>query len=174
MLKSIAAGAAAHCGRTEEAIANITGLVPWLEHAPAWTVNFNLTVGNAVDVLWVSERLDHVEVIEQALREKVIVPDFRSPMVDGRLALARLCALTGRHDEAVSWFAAAREALAEQGARPLLAICDYDEALMYARRGDPGDAALARPLLDAARRQFEAIGMTGWIPRAERLSERLG
>jgi class 3 adenylate cyclase/tetratricopeptide (TPR) repeat protein len=174
MLRSIAAGAAAHCGRTEEAIAIITGLVPWLEHAPAWTVNFNLTVGNAVDVLWVSERLDHVEVIEQALREKVIVPDFRSPMVDGRLALARLCALTGRHDEAVSWFTAAREALAEQGARPLLAICDYDEALMYARRGDPGDAALARPLLDAARRQFEAIGMTGWIPRAERLSERLG
>jgi hypothetical protein len=40
--------------------------------------------------------------------------------------------------------------LDEKGARPLRAIVDYDEALMYARRGEPGDAAHARPLLDAA------------------------
>ena len=32
-------------------------------------------------------------IVEQALREKVIAPDFRDAMVDGRLALARLCAL---------------------------------------------------------------------------------
>ncbi len=73
-------------------------------------------------------------------------------MVDGRLTLARLCALTGRHDEAVSWFAKAREVLTEQGASPLLAIVDYDEALMYCppegarrRRNGPG------PYLEPAR-----------------------
>jgi hypothetical protein len=33
------------------------------------------------------------------------------------------------------WFERAREVLDQQGARPLRAITDYDEALMYARRG---------------------------------------
>ena len=62
-------------------------------------------------------------------------PDFRFPMRDARLSMARLCALQGRYDEATEWFAKAREVLDEQGWRPLRAICDYDEALMYLRRG---------------------------------------
>jgi hypothetical protein len=40
---------------------------------------------------------------------------------------------------------------------------------MYVRRRDPGDLDRAAPLLEAARRQFEAIGMTGWIRRADEL-----
>jgi hypothetical protein len=94
-------------------------------------------------------------------------------MVDGRHALALLCALTDRHEEAARWFAEARRVLAEQHALPLLAICDHDEALMYVRRGAPGDADRARPLLESARKQFEAIGMTGWIHRAEELGAQL-
>jgi hypothetical protein len=49
---------------------------------------------------------------------------------------------------------------------------------------DPGTALLvqsppevlerALPLLDAAVRQFEAIGMPGWIRRAEALRRELG
>lgn len=61
----------------------------------------------------------------------------------------------------------------EQGAPPLLAIADYDEALMLARRGGPRDADRARPLLSAAVRQFGQLGMTGWTRRAEELSARL-
>jgi hypothetical protein len=95
-------------------------------------------------------------------------------MVDGRLALARLCALTGRVDEAVSWFAEARRVLVQQGALHLLAITDYDEALMNVRLGEPGDLDRARPLLDSARRQFEEVGMTGWTRRADELARRLG
>jgi len=64
---------------------------------------------------------------------------------------------------------ARRQVLDEQGARPLRAIVDYDEALMYARRGAPGDSERARPLLDAALRQFRTLGMPGWIRRAEAL-----
>ena len=60
-----------------------------------------------------------------------------------------------------------------QGARPLRAITDYDEALMYARRNAPGDSARALPLLDAAMRQFADIGMTGWAQRAEDLRATL-
>src|SRR5262249_36640525 len=81
----------------------------------------------------------------------------------------RLCALQQRHDEAIEWFAKARTVLDEQGARPLRAIVDYDEALMYARRAAPGDHDRARPLIDAALRQFRPLGMPGWIRRAEAL-----
>ena len=50
----------------------------------------------------------------------------------------------------------------------------HDEALMYVRRDDSGDAQRARSLVEAALQQFEAIGMTGWISRAEELRQSLG
>jgi hypothetical protein len=68
----------------------------------------------------------------------------------------------------------ARRVLDEQGALPLLAITDYDEALMNVRLGEPGNLDRARPLLDSARRQFEEIGMSGWTRRADELDRRLG
>src|SRR5262249_17491848 len=67
------------------------------------------------------------------------------------------------------WFAKARTVLDEQGARPLRAIVDFDEALMYCRRGARGDMESAPPLLEAALQQFHALGMTGWIRRAAEL-----
>ena len=119
------------------------------------------------------ERLDHIAAIERVLRDKLLPADFRGT-VDSRLALARVCALTGRHDEAHRWFAEARLTLDEEASRPLRAVCDFDEALMYARRNRAGDAGRARPLLAAARNQFEDIGMTGWLGRAEQLEAQLG
>jgi tetratricopeptide (TPR) repeat protein len=126
---------------------------------------------DAAETLWLTQRTDWIETIERNLREKVVEPDFRYPMMDGRLALARLCALQGRYEEAVDWFARARTVLDEQEARPLRAIVDYDQALMYARRGADGDRERARPLLDAALAQFTTIGMPGWIRRAEHLRD---
>jgi hypothetical protein len=101
-------------------------------------------------------------MIDAALRDNALSTDFRFPMKDARLALARLCALDGRHDEASQWFARARTVLDAQGARPLRAIVDFDEALMHQRAGRP-DAA--RPLLDAAVAQFARLGMSGWLRR---------
>jgi tetratricopeptide (TPR) repeat protein len=166
------AQATARLGRRDDALDAIRFLVPWLERAPAWTIGYPMMACGAAEALWLLERLEYVDVVERALREKVLPADFRST-VDGRLALARLCALTGRHDEAERWFADARRALEEEGARPLRAVCDLDEALMYARRGSPGDAERAHPLLDAADGQFEAIGMTGWLRRADQLRQEL-
>jgi tetratricopeptide (TPR) repeat protein len=145
-------------------------LVPWLARAPAWTPHFPAMASHAADILCLLHRLEHVAVIEWALRTKVVDPDFRDSMVDGRLALARLCALQYRHDEALHWFAEARRVLTEQGARPLLAIADYDEAQMEAGRGD---GARTRQRLESARPEFEAMGMTGWINRADQLSRQL-
>ncbi len=117
--------------------------------------------------LWFLNRTDSIGLVERNLREKVLVPDFRYPMRESRLSMGRLCALQHRYAEAVAWFAQARAVLDEQGARPLRAITDYDEAPMYLRRGDAGDLARARPLLDVALNQFREIGMTGWIRRAQ-------
>lgn len=88
------------------------------------------------------------------------------------LSLAYLCALQGRLAEARRWFAEARKILDEQGARPLRAIVDFDEAWALVRAtglkltDPPFPPAVRRDvesLLDAARTPFEAIGMPGWI-----------
>ena len=126
-----------------------------------------------IEALWVLERRDHVEVLERNLRAKTLAPDFRSRGTDARLSLARLCALTGRFDEAREWFEKARHVLDEQGARPLRAITDFDEAWMEVRRGGAGDRLRALALLDAARGPFESIGMPGWLRRAEELRQQL-
>jgi len=165
--------ASARLGQDQPALRYLGLLAPWLERAPAWTVGFPTMACHAAEALWALERLDHAAVVEYAVREKVILPDFRSPMVDGRLALARLCALQGRHEETEKWLGEARRVLDEQGALPLLAICDFDEALMLTRRGGPRDAERARPVLERARSQFEGLGMTGWLHRADELLARL-
>ncbi len=99
------------------------------------------------------------------MRDKALPADFRFPMTDARLALARLCALAGRTAEAQRWFAAARSVLDAQGARPLRAVVDHDEALMYLRAGD---ATAAGPFIAAARAAFDELGMTGWARRLTR------
>jgi tetratricopeptide (TPR) repeat protein len=156
-------------GRFDQALALLETLLAPIERAPGWALGYVAIVCGVAETLWRLERTDHIDVIERNLRDKVIVPDFRTPMHDGQLAMAQLCALQGRYDEAVEWFAKARNVLDEQGARPLRAIVDFDEALMYVRRNASGDTERAGPLLEAALLQFRAIGMDGWITRAEAL-----
>ncbi len=164
----------ATAGRSDDAIALLPKVLPAVERAPAWESNYSLIACDGAAALWIAGRTDHIEAFERGVREKVVEPDFRYPMQDGRTALARLCALQGRHDEASHWFAEARRVTEEQGARPCRAIVDYDEALMYARRSEAGDRERALPLLDAALAQFRDIGMTGWVRRAEELLEGFG
>jgi len=156
----------AHVGNERRALEFLALVLPAVARAPGWAVNYTRIVHLASETLWVLERPDHCRTVEPNLREKTFAPDFRYPSSDARLSLARLCALQGRFDEAIDWFAKAREVLDEQGARPLRAITDYDEALMYARRGGPGDRERAGPLLERALAQFREIGMPGWERRA--------
>src|SRR5262249_5651941 len=168
-----AAVTAAWLGRVDDALALLATLPPALERGLIQG-NYTMIACRAADTLWLAQRTDHLATIERAVRDKVVGPDFRYPNVDGRLALARLCALTGRWDEAADWFARARAVLEEQGARPLRAIADFDEAVMYQRRGAPGARGRARALLAPARRRFEELGMTGWLRRAARAANELG
>ena len=163
----------ARLGRPDRALRRLETVIPAIERAPGWVEIYTRVVCDAAETLWLTRRTDWIDILERNLREKVIEPDFHFPMMDGRLALARLCSLQRRDDEAVEWFAKARTVLDEQGARPLRAIVDYDESLMYARRAAPGDASCAQPLLDAALEQFRALGMPGWIRRAEQLRATL-
>lgn len=129
-----------------------------------------LAIANAVEILWRTGGHVHLDTIERCVREKTLGPDFRFPDTDARLSLGRLCALSARWKEAQSWFAKARAVLEEQGARPLRAITDLDEAWAMLRRDACGDRARALVLLEAAAEQFEAIGMPGWVRCAERLA----
>jgi tetratricopeptide (TPR) repeat protein len=164
---------AAALGETQAALRYLGLLTPWLTRAPTWTVGFPVMACHAAEMLWRLQRLDHVDVVEVSLREKLIPADFRAPLVDSRLALARLHALQGHYEEAEQLFDGARRVLGLQSAASLLAIVDYDRALMYVRRARPHDAERARTLLDAALRQFRAMGMTGWIRQASELSKSL-
>ena len=155
----------ARLGRPPElALQLVAAVLPALERASPWALTYLQTACDAAEALWLLDRRDHLAVIEAALRDKALPADFRFPMMDARLALARLCAVDGRHEEASQWFAEARVTLDGQGARPLRAIVDFDEALMRRRAGRP-DAA--RPLLDTAVDQFARLGMTGWLRRAK-------
>jgi len=171
-----AAGAAlmAMNGYGQAAISLLATVLPALERAEGTLSNYTLIACSAADALWAADRTDYLDVIERNLRQKVLEPDFRYVFVDGRLSLARLCAVSGRFEEAREWFARARAVLEEQGARPLRAVADYDEALMFVRRAAEGDRERALPLLDAALAQFREIGMTGWLRRGEELRDRLG
>jgi hypothetical protein len=162
----------ARLGRRARALEHLARTVPALERAPGWSGMYGLVIHFAVEALWLLGCADHAVAAESNLREKVLRPDFRAISTDARLSLARLCALTGRHEEASHWFAESRAVLDEQGARPLRAISDYDEALMWVRRAEPGDAARARPILETALAQFRALGMPGWERRGLDLRNR--
>jgi DNA-binding SARP family transcriptional activator len=158
---------AAHLGRPEKAMALLAPPVQALARAPAWALNYTRTACDTAETLWLLSRRDHLRPVEAAVRLKALPADFRFPMMDLRLSLARLCAVGGRPDEAAHWFGQARAVLEEQGARPLRAITDFDEALMHTRLERH---ASARPLLQAAAGQFQRIGMTGWLRRAEQVA----
>jgi hypothetical protein len=154
----------------QQAVDLLPTLVRPLELAPGSAANFTRMACDAASAVWLLNRAEEVEVIERNIGQKVVAPDFRYPMQDGRLSLARLCALRGCYDEAADWFWKSRAVLEEQGARPLHAIADLDEAIMYLRRNEDGDRHRAVPLLSRATMQFRALGMTGWWRRAESLA----
>jgi hypothetical protein len=163
-IAGIGARTQARMGHTDAALSLLASPVHALRLAPAWAPNYTRTACEVAETLWLLDRRDHLAIVERALRDKALPADFRFPMTDARLALARLCALDGRTDEARRWFDAARTVLDAQGAQPLRAVVDHDEALMHLRAGDQ---AAASPYIAAARTAFDRLGMTGWIRRLD-------
>jgi class 3 adenylate cyclase/tetratricopeptide (TPR) repeat protein len=171
--RSAAALLFAFAGRRDDALRTVKLVIPAVERASGWAFFYTPMICRAIEALWQLGTTECADVFERNLREKTLAPDFRYPGVDARRALGQLCALGGRFDEARQWFDRARSVLEEQGARPLRALVDLDEARMEVRRGERADHARPLVLLDAARGQFEAIGMPGWLRRAEELRREL-
>jgi len=168
-IEAAAARCHARLGRTDAAMRLLPRPVRALRAAPAWAPNYLRTACDAVETLWLLDRRDHLPALRTVLLDKALPTDFRFPMMDARLALARLCALDGLDDEAGVAFDAARSVLDDQSARPLRAVVDHDQAVLHLRRGDP---AAARPFAEAAAEQFRALGMTGWERRLRSSVER--
>jgi len=166
---SVAALLFAFAGRDQDARGALARAMPAVKRAGGGVNSYTGLICHCCEVLWRLGRADFADVLERNLLAKTLAGDFRFPGVDARLAMAQLCALNGRPGEAHDWFERARAVLDEQGARPLRALVDLDEAWMEIRRGLHGDRDRARALLDAACEQFQAIGMPGWIERAEAL-----
>jgi class 3 adenylate cyclase/tetratricopeptide (TPR) repeat protein len=161
--------ALAKMNQPDLAIQKLARMPKVLEHGTPISVAYAPVACMSASTLWELNRADHTPTVERAIREKVLVTDFRYTMCNARLSLARLCALQGKHDEALKWLDQARDVLDEQGARPLRAISDYDHALMFLRRGAPGDTERAKPYLELAVRQFRDLGMTGWTSKPRTL-----
>lgn len=87
--------------------------------------------------------------------------------------LGLLATTLGRYDDAESHFAEAAEIQERTGARGVLPHTWLEWARMLLARREPGDAGAARSVLDAARIEFEARGMGGWLPEAQALAEQL-
>jgi DNA-binding SARP family transcriptional activator len=164
-ITSIGARGRARMGETDEALRLLGRPVLALHRAPAWAPNYARTAYEVAETMWLLDRRDHLAVVEHALRDRALPADFRFPMTDSRLALARLCALDGRPAEASRWFDAARDVLEAQSARPLRAVVDHDEAVMHLRRGE---RAAAERWAAGAAAQFERLGMSGWTRRLSR------
>lgn len=94
------------------------------------------------------------------------------PLGSTELTVARMSALLGRFQDALSACQRARLSIEQSGREPLRAIVDMDEAAILLRSGSP-DLSRARQLLADAMATFAALRMTPWLRRTEALSARL-
>jgi hypothetical protein len=147
----------------------VTSALPAIEHGARGIVTGEPNLYfMAVATLHCLDRSDHAERIERNLREKWLKSDLRYPDAEPRLAMARLCAVQRRMEEALEWFAQARALYEAEEWAPLRAICDYDEALSLARAGWRAEERI-RALTVDARHRMATIGMHGWLRRVDEL-----
>ena len=156
-------------GRTDEARTFLDGACEALPSVPAWIVSSNRVVGDAAEAMWVLGDGTHLDAIAEAVRSKLVGPDFRCPLVDPRLALARVRGIAGDVDGARQAFDAARTVCDEDGLDTMRAMVDHDEGLLLARAGDTEGA---RTLAKVAAERFADLEMGGWLVRAEELAAR--
>lgn len=167
-VRSAGAVVEARLGRHERARRYLDELLPAVERGSPYVYLYPQVACDAAETAWLVDDPRDAAVIERNLRDKALWSTYHYPARHVLLALARVCALQKRFDEASDWFARARSALEELGARPLRAVVDHDEAWACLRRGAAGDAARAEALLAAADERFRTLDMPGWCARAAR------
>ncbi|KAA0232871.1 MAG: hypothetical protein EDR02_15585 [Actinobacteria bacterium] len=162
-MRALLAAALAEAGEADGALETLALVLPAIEGANARASTYLHLVWHAVDTLWQLDRPDHADFLEVNVRTKVVEPDFRAPMTDGRLELARIATLLRDADASAEWFDRARHHLDETGERPLRAILDVDDALARIRLHK--DAEAAHRLARCAYERFSDLEMSGWQDR---------
>lgn len=166
--QSAAAHVYARRGRLEEAQALVAAVLPAIEQAEDWAPYYPVMICTAVDACWLIPDVpeETLAILERNIEEKILAPDLRSPMVDGRRAMGLIHGLRGERDAASKWFARAYGVLDQQGARPLRTITLYDEARLYLESDEQADRERGAELLRRALADFEALDLDGWARQA--------
>ncbi len=60
-----------------------------LQVGAAWGFSYGVAAGDMTGALWLLNRTDYLDQLEASIRDKVLAPDFRFPLRDGRLSMAR-------------------------------------------------------------------------------------
>jgi hypothetical protein len=160
---------AAVAGRVDDALAELEQVLVAVELAPGHAPNYGLIACVPVHTLWVLDRTDRLDVIEAAIRSKLVEPGLQYPEYVNELALAQACALTGRVDEARQWVTKAHATVDDDGRPPLHVHIDSFEAEWELRLGDGGDAGRCRSAIDRARGACAHPAMAPWLPRLDAL-----
>ena len=162
--------AAARAGLEEEARDLLPAVLDACAGLPPLSLYRDAALLTALAAAWELGAAEHAKAGRQLLEGAAVAGLGGQPAGTLRLAQARLLGLAGDVDEAVALLADERPALQAGGLRPMLALADYDEALILAAAGGRR-LTEAPPLLDRAAQQFEVLGMTGWLARVHRLLE---
>ncbi len=171
---SIVANVHARRGRDSRAVEALGRMLPYLSEGSMSEYRHARIHHNAAEVIWFTGDTTHLEMVEAAARQRWLPLVLSNFGADVRLSLARLCAIDGRIDEATDWFDAARKVFAAQGALPLLAITDHDEAWMHLRHPGHTQTNNVVALLDRATGSCREIGMPGWLARCSAMRAQLG
>ena len=159
----------ARSGDVTSAMAHLDQAAVGIELAPGYAPNYVLIVGFCAQALWILDRTDHLEMIERNLLVKVLEPDIRYPEVVPQLAMAQLCALGGRIDEARRWAAEAHAVVVDQRTPPLAVQIHRFEAELELRLGAAGDPSQFRRAVDAGRVASMHESMAPWHDTFDRL-----
>jgi DNA-binding CsgD family transcriptional regulator len=118
-------------------------------------------IGLAGAAVWELRDADLAERLLLSARTVADADPREFYMTSSELTVARLSAVTGRVDQALEYFERARVTHERRDQPVLRAIVDHDEALIRLEHRQPR----ATRLLDAARTQFEELGMREWSRR---------
>jgi len=162
----------ADSGDIDAAVDYLDQVVVGIDLAPGYAPNYPLIACWSSLALWMLGRTDHLHVIEHNLLTKVIEPDIRCLDIPPQLAVAQLCALDGRIDEARRWATAAHDLVASEGMPTLAVQIDQFLAELELRLGVDGDPQRFHRVVGTARAAITHPAMAPWSGVFDRLERR--
>ena len=119
--------------------------------------------------VWEVGAADHAAEYQRMARE-LVKAGFGDSILSHELTIGRMASLLGKREEAEESFSGARQRTDAMGLMSIRAIVDHDEALALIRAASTERDRILE-LIGSAERRFEAIGMHGWVRRAQALQQ---